>query len=283
MDIKIVTGLSGAGKSTVLNSLEDLGYYCIDNLPPALMHQFVTMCENMLDPIKTIAIGVDVRGRHFFDDLMTQLDQFRTFYPKCQVIFLDASDKILIDRFKETRRVHPLSPDGSLIDGINLERERMRFLKDSADFLIDTTHMNARALGQAIKQQVSLNLPTRAISLTFQTFGFKTGIPMDSDLVFDVRFLPNPYYDELLRPLSGNDQEIVDYVFQWQETQTFYKKLRDMLDFLIPEYSREGKNQVIISIGCTGGRHRSVSIANRLAQDYNEMLYVTTIKHRDLK
>lgn len=283
MDLKIITGLSGAGKSTVLKSLEDLGYYCIDNLPPALMHQFVLMCENMAEPIEKIAIGIDVRGRHFFDDLSEHLTALKSNYPGCQVVFLDASDKALIDRFKETRRTHPLNPDGSLIDGINLEREKMRRLKESADIVMDTSHMNARSLGQAIKQQFSMTVQMRHVSLTFQSFGFKKGIPLDSDLVFDVRFLPNPYYDEVLRPLTGNDTVIQDYVFQWEETQTFYHKLRDMLDFLIPEYGREGKNQVIVSIGCTGGRHRSVSIANRLAKDYQELQYITTVNHRDIK
>lgn len=283
MNLKIVTGLSGAGKSTVLKSLEDMGYYCIDNLPPALMAQFVSMCQNMLEPIEDVAIGIDVRGRHFFDELAPQLKALKSRYSECQVVFLDASDKVLIDRFKETRRTHPLNPEGSLIDGINLEREKMRGIRERADLVLDTTHMNGRTLGLAIKQQFGQSMPQRAISLTFQSFGFKKGIPLDSDLVFDVRFLPNPYYDEGLKPLSGNDPPIVDYVFQWQETQTFYHKLRDMLDFLIPEYGREGKNQLIVAIGCTGGRHRSVAIANRLASDYQDLQYVTTIKHRDLK
>lgn len=283
MEVKIITGLSGAGKSTVLKSLEDMGYYCIDNLPPALMGQFVSMCQSMAEPIEEVAIGIDVRGRHFFDELEPQLQSLKALFPNCQVVFLDASDKVLIDRFKETRRTHPLNPEGSLIDGINLEREKMRGLKDMSDIVLDTTHMNGRTLGLAVKQQFGQESPMRAISLTFQSFGFKKGIPMDSDLVFDVRFLPNPYYDENLKPLSGNDQPIVDYVFQWQETQTFYHKLRDMLDFLIPEYGREGKNQLIVAIGCTGGRHRSVALANRLAKDYHDLQYVTTVKHRDLK
>lgn len=283
MEVKIITGLSGAGKSTVLKSLEDMGYYCIDNLPPALMGQFISMCQSMAEPIEEVAIGIDVRGRHFFDELEPQLQSLKALFQNCQVVFLDASDKVLIDRFKETRRTHPLNPEGSLIDGINLERDKMRGLKDMSDIVLDTTHMNGRTLGLAVKQQFGQESPMRAISLTFQSFGFKKGIPMDSDLVFDVRFLPNPYYDEDLKPLSGNDQPIVDYVFQWQETQTFYHKLRDMLDFLIPEYGREGKNQLIVAIGCTGGRHRSVALANRLAKDYNDLQYVTTVKHRDLK
>lgn len=283
MKLRIVTGLSGAGKSTVLKSLEDMGYYCIDNLPPALMRQFVMMCQNMSEPIEEVAIGIDVRGRHFFDELEPQLQALKAAYPECWVVFLDASDKVLIDRFKETRRTHPLNPDGTLIDRINLEREKMRDIKSLSDSVLDTTHMNGRTLGIAIKQQFGHETPLKTISLTFQSFGFKKGIPLDSDLVFDVRFLPNPYYDEKLKTLSGNDKPIVDYVFQWQETQTFYHKLRDMLDFLIPEYGREGKNQLIVAIGCTGGRHRSVAIANRLAQDYQGLQYVTTIKHRDLK
>lgn len=283
MDIKIITGLSGAGKSTVINSLEDLGFYCIDNLPPALLEQVVLLCQAAKTPVDKIAIGIDVRGRGFFDDMGEHLDAFKANHPSCQLIFMDASDKVLIDRFKETRRAHPLNPDGTLIDGINEERGKMMALKSRADMVIDTSLMNARSLGQSIVQKFSTKAIESHIALSFQSFGFKKGIPMDSDLVFDVRFLPNPYYDEDLRPLSGNDQPIVDYVFKWEETEIFYRKLRDMLDFLIPQYSREGKHQVIISIGCTGGRHRSVALSNQLCKDYSALHYVTTITHRDLK
>ncbi|MCK8061037.1 MULTISPECIES: RNase adapter RapZ [unclassified Fusibacter] len=283
MDIKIITGLSGAGKSTVIKSLEDMGYYCIDNLPPALMTQFVTMCEQLKDPIDKIAIGVDIRGRSFFDSFESDIEDFLALYPRCQVVFLDASDKALIDRFKETRRTHPLNPEGSIMDGINMERDKMHRLKSKAFIVLDTSHMNGRTLGLTIKKQFLGEAAAKQIAITFQSFGFKKGIPMDSDLVFDVRFLPNPYYDEALRPLSGNDTEIQEYVFKWDETKTFYKKLKDLLDFLVPQYIREGKNQVIVAIGCTGGRHRSVSIANKLASDFESEHYVSTVKHRDLK
>jgi UPF0042 nucleotide-binding protein len=283
MDIKIITGLSGAGKSTVIKSLEDMGYYCIDNLPPALMAQFVEMCEQLKDPIAKIAIGVDVRGRSFFDTFESDIEDFLAQYPLCQMVFLDASDKALIDRFKETRRTHPLNPEGSIMDGINKERDKMHGLKSKSFIVLDTSHMNGRTLGLTIKKQFLGETAAKQIAITFQSFGFKKGIPLDSDLVFDVRFLPNPYYDEALRPLSGNDTEIQEYVFKWDETKTFYKKLKDLLDFLVPQYIREGKNQVIVAIGCTGGRHRSVSIANRLAHDFESEHYISTVKHRDLK
>ncbi len=283
MDIKIITGLSGAGKSTAIKSLEDIGYYCIDNLPPALIMQFVHMCESLKQPIDKVALGIDVRSYPFFDDIEQSLQCCAKQYDKCEIIFLDASDEVLINRFKETRRLHPLSVSGVLSEGIEVERQKMASIKNMASQVIDTSKMNGHQLRQHIKVNVLGKAVDRAIAITFQSFGFKNGLPLDSDLLFDVRFLPNPYYDIALRNLTGNDQAIKDYVFQWRETHLFYDKLTDMLDFLLAQYIKEGKNQLTVSIGCTGGRHRSVAICNQLGADYSARGYMRTIVHRDLK
>ncbi len=282
MDIKIITGLSGAGKSTAIKSLEDLGYYCVDNLPPSLMIQFVEMCRSLVQPINKVALGIDARSSIFFDDVIADLDSICQRFGPCQTYYFEASDKVLVNRFKETRRIHPLSKTGSLIDGINSERERMAQLKSIATFVVDTSKMTGHQLRRYVKDSVLGDAGEKSIIVDFQSFGFKKGIPLDSDLLFDVRFLANPYYDENLRALSGNDQAIKDYVFQRIETGLFYNKLKDMLNFLLPQYIREGKNRVTVSIGCTGGRHRSVAICNQLAADYDEQGYTTAVIHRDL-
>ncbi len=282
MDIKIITGLSGAGKSTAIKSLEDLGYYCVDNLPTSLMIQFVEMCEGLVQPIDKVALGIDARSSVFFDDVIADLNAICVRFGPCQTYFFEASDKALINRFKETRRTHPMSKTGALIDGINTERERMAQLKSMATFVVDTSKMTSHQLRHYVKESVLGEAAAKSISIDFQSFGFKKGIPLDSDLLFDVRFLPNPYYDKQLRPLSGNDQAIRDYVFQWLETGLFYEKLKDLLDFLLPQYIREGKNRVTVSIGCTGGRHRSVAICNQLTADYKEQGYTTSAVHIDL-
>ncbi len=282
MDIKIITGLSGAGKSTAIRSLEDLGYYSVDNLPPSLMIQFIEMCLGLVQPIDKVALGIDARSSAFFDDVIADLQKLCMRFGPCQIYFFEASDKTLINRFKETRRTHPLSKTGALIDGINSERERMAQLKSMATYVVDTSKMTSHQLRHYVKESVLGEASAKSIAIDFQSFGFKNGIPLDSDLLFDVRFLPNPYYDENLRALSGNDQAIKDYVFQWLETGQFYDKLKDLLDFLLPQYIREGKNRVTVSIGCTGGRHRSVAICNQLAADYNEQGYVTSAVHKEL-
>ncbi len=282
MDIKIVAGLSGAGKSTAIKSLEDLGYFSVDNLPPSLIGQFILLAEKLSQPISKVAIGIDVRSLNYYEELEGAIANLMSLYPNTELIFVEASDAVLIKRFKETRRLHPLNFAGSLIESINLEREKMAEIKQMASFNVDSSEMTARQLGQHIQRFVLGEKNDKQISIVIRSFGFKKGIPIDSDLVFDVRFLPNPYYDDSLRKLTGNDQPIKDYVFKWQESQLFYQKLRDMLDFLLPQYVREGKTMITISIGCTGGRHRSVAIANRLAEDYQELDYLTMLVHRDL-
>ncbi len=283
MDIKIITGLSGAGKSTAIKCLEDLGYFSIDNLPPSLMIQFIEMCKGLKQPIDRVALGIDVRSYAFFDDVEANLSKLQATYDRCDIYFFEASDKVLINRFKETRRTHPLSETGIIIDGINVERQQMAAIKQMASRVIDTSDMNSHQLRHFIKLDMLGKTSVQAIAISFQSFGFKRGVPLDSDLLFDVRFLPNPYYDENLRPLTGNDQAIKDYVFQWHETKLFYDKLREMLDFLLPQYIREGKNHVTVSIGCTGGRHRSVAVCNQLADDYRAQGYQISVAHRDIK
>ncbi len=283
MNIKIITGLSGAGKSTVIKSLEDLGYYCIDNLPPALIMQFIEMSSALEKPINKVALGVDIRSYAFFDNIDGMIEKIFAKYPKSEIIFLEASDQVLIKRYKETRRVHPINETGSLIDDINKEREQMARIKKMASLVIDTSNMNGRQLGHTIKMSVTKNIDFEKIAITFQSFGFKKGLPLDSDIVIDVRFLPNPYYDESLRELTGENEAVRDYIFKHYDSQLFYTKLREMIDFLLPRYIREGKNQVTISIGCTGGRHRSVALCHMLGKDYKELNYITSIKHRDMK
>ncbi|PID79593.1 MAG: RNase adapter RapZ [Clostridiales bacterium] len=283
MNIKIITGLSGAGKSTAIKSLEDIGYYCIDNLPPALIMQFIKMCESLKQPIDKVALGIDARGYPFFEDIEQRLKLCLEQYEKSEIIFLDASDEVLINRFKETRRLHPFSVSGVLSDGIEIERHKMAVIKNMASQVIDTSKMNGHQLRRYIKVNVMGEAVDKAIAITFQSFGFKNGLPLDSDLLFDVRFLPNPYYDVELRNLTGNDQAIKDYVFKWRETHLFYDKLINLLDFLVAQYIKDGKNQLTISIGCTGGRHRSVAICNQLGADYGSRGYMRTIVHRDLK
>ncbi len=285
MEILIITGLSGAGKSTAINSLEDLGYFSIDNLPPTLIPPFIELSKNAKTPITKLALGVDIRMFEIYeniDAIEDSIHQFDLGDDAFQIVFLEASDEVLIKRYKETRRTHPLSKSHSLIDGINAERERMHAIKMRSNRIIDTSDMTGRQLSQHIKDIVLSDTEVQPISITFKSFGFKKGLPLDSDLVFDVRFLPNPYYDESLRHMTGNDAPIQNFVFKWRETKIFYSKLRQMLDFLLPQYIREGKSSVTICIGCTGGHHRSVSIANRLAEDYKGQHYITTVVHRDI-
>ncbi len=282
MDIKIITGLSGAGKSTAIKCLEDLGYFSIDNLPPSLMAQFIEMSKALAQPIDKIALGIDGRSYAFFDDVESCLQALKERYQTCDIYFFEASDKRLINRFKETRRTHPFSQSGILIDGINRERQQMANIKNMASLVIDTSDMNSHQLRHFIKVNLLGQTSNKTIAISFQSFGFKRGVPLDSDLLFDVRFLPNPYYDDKLRDLTGADQAVSDYVFQWHETRLFYDKLKEMLDFLLPQYVREGKNRVTVSIGCTGGRHRSVAICRQLGTDYAARGYAVSVAHRDL-
>lgn len=284
MRFVIVTGLSGAGKTQATRSLEDLGYFCVDNLPPTLISKFAEACMQSGGNIEKVALVIDIRGGVFFDDFFDTLNYLKRNEFKYEILFLDASDEVLIKRFKETRRSHPLSPDGRVLTGITQEREKLREIKNIADIIIDTSKYEIRHLREKINETYGDNKnPERQLSITVLSFGFKYGIPVDSDLVFDVRFIPNPFYIPDLKPFSGLDTPVKDYVLKQDETKVFLEKINDMLEFLIPNYKKEGKRQLIISIGCTGGRHRSVAIANQIYENLHDKNYNVYIEHRDIK
>lgn len=282
MEILIVTGLSGAGKSHAMKSLEDAGYYCVDNIPPILIPRFAELCNNSMDDIERAALVVDIRGGSFFDDLFGALSELDRRSLNYGILFLEAEDNALIKRFKETRRQHPMQGDGSIMDGICKERKKLQSLKERANTIIDTSDLNTNQLKSEIRKIFYEGETGSSITISVTSFGFKKGILLDADLIFDVRFLPNPYYIEELRELTGNDKRIQDYVMQWDEAKEFRDKLFDMISFLIPQYVKEGKNQLVIGIGCTGGKHRSVTIANKLFEELTNNNQRVTIKHRDI-
>ncbi|MBN1039919.1 RNase adapter RapZ [Clostridium botulinum] len=283
MRFVIVTGLSGAGKTQATRSLEDLGYFCVDNLPPKLINKFAELCSQGDGKIDKVALVIDIRGGVFFDDLFETLNYLKENEFKYEILFLDASDEVLIKRFKESRRSHPLSPDGRVLNGIIQERSKLREIKDRADIIIDTSKYAIRDLREKMNEYYGDNIESeKQLSITVLSFGFKYGIPVDSDLVFDVRFIPNPFYIPELKQYSGNDKSVKDYVLKQEETITFVEKLQDMLEYLVPNYIKEGKRQLIISIGCTGGRHRSVAIANEIYERLNKGNYKAKIEHRDV-
>lgn len=280
----IVTGLSGAGKSEATKSLEDMGYFCVDNLPPTLITKFADVCLQSDGKINKVALVIDIRGGVFFNDLFQSLKELEKQQFKYEILFLDASDEVLVKRFKEKRRSHPLSGGGRVITGIELERNKLREVKDKSNIIIDTSKYKIGDLREEMTKYFGdEKIPEKQMSITVLSFGFKYGIPVDSDLVFDVRFIPNPFYIPELKPFSGLDAPVRDYVLVQDETKEFLGKLTDMLEFLIPNYKKEGKRQLIIAIGCTGGRHRSVAIANEIYQNLHEKNYDVYIEHRDIK
>ncbi|MBL4936290.1 RNase adapter RapZ [Clostridium sp. YIM B02515] len=283
MRFVIITGLSGAGKTQAIRCLEDLGFFCVDNLPATLIPKFAESCFQTDGKIDKIALVIDIRGGSFFDDLFESLNYLKQEGYKYEILFLDASDEVLVKRFKESRRKHPLAPDGRVLNGITLERSRLKEVKDRANNIIDTTKLATRELREKLTAIYSEEGQIEnELMITILSFGFKYGIPVDSDLVFDVRFLPNPFYIPELKAFSGNDKEVQDYVFGFEETKIFVDKLEDMIEFLIPNYLKEGKRQLIISIGCTGGRHRSVSIANEIYERLKANNHKVNIDHRDI-
>lgn len=284
MRFVIVTGLSGAGKTQAIRSLEDLGYFCVDNLPPTLIPKFAEACYKTEGRIDKIALVMDIRGGEFFDDLFESLKYIKQEGYKYEILFLDASDEVLVKRFKESRRKHPLAPDGRILNGILLERSRLREVRDRSSNIIDTSNLSTMKLREEItKIYGEEGQIENELIITVVSFGFKYGIPLDSDLVFDVRFLPNPYYIPELKNYSGNDKDVVDYVTSYDVTNNFINKLEDMLEFLIPNYLKEGKRQLILSIGCTGGRHRSVAIANAIYNKLKDNGHKVNIDHRDIE
>ncbi len=284
MRVVIVTGMSGAGKSTSLKMLEDMGYFCVDNLPVQLITKFAELVSVPGAEMSKVALGIDIRSGQSFGELeevLTELDAMALQY---EILYLECSDHVLIKRYKETRRFHPLSGSGERVDlGIERERARLGFLKKRADYLIDTTHLLTRELKRELNKIYVENKEYKNLYVSVLSFGFKYGIPSDADLVFDVRFLPNPYYIEELRPLSGNDREVRDYVMENENAGIFLKKLVDMIEFLIPNYIAEGKTQLVIGVGCTGGKHRSVTLANELYEALEKTEnYGVRREHRDI-
>ena len=283
MRFVIVTGMSGAGKSTTLRTLEDIGYFCVDNLPIQLIMRFAEIAYASDNDINNVAIGVDIRSGVYLEQLSECLRALKESKYNYEILFLDSNDDVLIKRYKETRRSHPLARNGRVEDGIKLERNRIAFLRKEADYIIDTTSLLTRELKAELDKIFIENAEYNNFIVSIVSFGFKYGIPRDADLVFDVRFLPNPYYNLELRPLTGNDEAIQDFVMQYDEAKEFMNKIVDLLEFLIPNYIKEGKNGLVIGIGCTGGKHRSVTLANGIYKEMETLPYSVRIYHRDIE
>ena len=285
MRFVIVTGMSGAGKSTALKMLEDMGYFCVDNLPIPLLPGFVQMLQNTDTEMKKVALGLDVRSGQDLSGLKENLEAMDRDRIGYEILFLDANDAVLVKRYKETRRQHPLSGSGRVDTGIAKEREKILFLKMKATYILDTSKMLTRELRIELEKIFVDGQSFCNLYITVMSFGFKYGIPQDADLVFDVRFLPNPYYIDTLREKTGNEAEVQDYVMQNDKGRIFLDKLKDMMEFLIPNYILEGKNQLVIAIGCTGGKHRSVTLANELYERLSvaEKEYGVRKEHRDIE
>lgn len=281
MRFVIITGLSGAGKSQALKAMEDMGFFCIDNFPPALIPKLADLFYESKN-IDKVALGMDLRGGQLFEDIFSSLDFMKKNNYDYEIIFLEASDDVLIKRFKETRRKHPLSEGGRIINGINEERQRLSEIRKMASSIIDTSNLTSSQLKQELSNIFLEGRKFKGIIINVMSFGYKYGIPLDADLVFDVRFLPNPYYIEELRPFTGNDAKVRDYVMKWDEAKKFLNKLEDMIEFLLPYYIREGKSQLVIAIGCTGGKHRSITIANALYELLRKREYSVVLDHRDV-
>lgn len=283
MKFVIVTGMSGAGKSTALKMLEDMGYFCVDNLPIALLPKFAELAHAPGSDISQVAVGVDIRNGRSLDEMSSVLEHLKASGVAYQILYLEASDEVLVKRYKETRRTHPLAKQGRVEDGIRQEREKLLYLKENATYILDTSQLLTRELKKALEQILAGEKNFKNLMITVLSFGFKYGIPSDCDLVFDVRFLPNPYYVDGLKYKTGNDKEVQDFVMGYELSHTFLDKLVDMLEFLIPNYILEGKNQLVIGIGCTGGKHRSVTLANKLFEALSNCPeYGVRLEHRDV-
>ena len=284
MKFVIVTGMSGAGKNTALNILEDMGYFCVGNIPIPLVEKFTELALNNSDAeYSKVALGVDIRSGKEIKKLQNVLEELTMKGLPYEILYLDASDTVLLRRYKETRRSHPLARDGRIEDGIVLERSALEFLKKQADYIIDSSTLLVRELRAELEKIFVMSQEYRNIYITILSFGFKYGIPGDSDLVFDVRFLPNPYYLDALKNKTGQDQEVRDYVMGFELSHQFLEKLKDMVEFLLPNYVAEGKNQLVIGIGCTGGKHRSVTLANCLYEHLKgHSGYGLKLEHRDI-
>ncbi len=283
MRFVVVTGMSGGGKSTALRMLEDAGFYCVDNLPVPLIEKFVELIAAPDGEVTKVALGLDVRADQAFGDVQKILENLKANGYLFEILFMEANDKTLLKRYKETRRMHPLSLDGRIEDGIRKERKVLNDIRNKSDYVIDTSNLLTRELKEELDRIFVQNEEYNSLMVTILSFGFKHGIPADADLVFDVRFLPNPFYIDELKYKTGNDKEVQDYVMGFPEASVFINKLADMVEFLIPNYIKEGKYQLVIGIGCTGGKHRSVTLANHLYMRMkNKGSYGLKIDHRDV-
>ena len=284
MRFVVVTGMSGGGRSTVLKMLEDAGFYCVDNLPVSLIDKFVDLLSNQGEEINKVVLGLDVRAGQSFEEAADVLQNLKDSGHHLEILFMDADEKSLIKRYKESRRVHPLALDGRIEDGVRKEQQILTRIRSMADYVIDTSNLLTRDLKVELERIFVGEEEYNSLMVTVMSFGFKHGIPVDADLVFDVRFLPNPFYVDELKVKTGNDKEVQDYVMGFEEAGVFLNKLEDMMQFLVPNYIKEGKNRLVVAIGCTGGKHRSVTLANALYQVMkNKGSYGITLHHRDVE
>lgn len=280
LEIVVITGMSGAGKTVAMQSFEDMGYYCVDNMPPSLLPKFWELIHESGKENK-VALVMDLRGGDFFEDIEKSVEALKnTSYVTTRIVYLDASDEELVSRYKETRRSHPMAPEGRVLEGIQKERALLKEIRIRAQLIIDTTSLTPRQLREQMTLEFNeADKPLFRVQLV--SFGFKYGMPIDADIVMDVRFLPNPFYIDELRPLTGQDEAVYDYVMRQPETEPFYHKFTDLLEYCLPGYKREGKHTVMIAVGCTGGKHRSVALVERIARKLESDGYYTHITHRD--
>ena len=283
MEFVIVTGLSGAGKTEVIRSIEDLGYFCVDNMPLQFVQKFIEICNQTNGNVSKVAFVIDIRGRQFFDYIDDVLEWFRVNFINCKILFLDCSNEVLIRRFKETRRLHPLSYDGKILNGILKERSKLEFLKNKSSFVIDTSNLKVRELKEKVKEFILGEYIDNTFIIEIMSFGYKYGIPIECDLTFDVRFIENPFYIPNLKDFCGLDDNVREFVLDREESRKFLNKIYDLVDFLIPNYIKEGRKHLVIGVGCTGGKHRSVVISHEMyfyLRKYEK--YKLIVEHRDL-
>ena len=282
MNVVIITGLSGSGKSVAIHALEDEGYFCVDNMPVLLLPKFLELRSQGVSEIQKLAFGLDLRQKEFVKNYQEIFDILRKDGYRVIVIFLECSEDVLLKRYSETRRQHPIAQGTDLLDRILSEKEQLKGLKETADHVIDTSRLTVHQLKDAIVQHALQGLKTDRMHITVLSFGFKYGVPLEADLMIDVRFIPNPYFLPELKKLDGTDERVEQFVVKWTETRVFMEKFLGMLDYLLPLYDREGKSYLTIAVGCTGGRHRSVTIAQKIFDALKEKKHKVSLKHRDM-
>jgi UPF0042 nucleotide-binding protein len=280
--VVVITGMSGSGKSTALRALEDIGFFCVDNLPVILLPKFLEVQADGARELSKVALVMDLREKYFLEKYTAVFSQMKEMGYRIEILFLDSSDEVLIHRFKETRRSHPLAERGTVVEGISLEREKLASLRSMADKIIDTSPLNVHQLKDVIQRYCMTSPSDRKLVINLTSFGYRYGVPPDADIVLDVRFLPNPYFVEDLKNLDGNDKKVEDYVMGWEESRTFLQELFKLFEFLIPLYEKEGKSYLNVALGCTGGKHRSVAMLSRLGQFLKDKNYLVNLSHRDI-